>query len=211
MIGSQVSQPFSIETSGIHIETSRRGKDLCIAGPSQTLITLGTIGRDIQEVTPEAPLYVFLQTVNQRIGTFKITCRNQVRMNYTGFYIIGRYVPFEFNDFNIPETVKGKGRFMRFNSFTLEDIAVFGPCHAQVFGIEVTFPVKYLSMLKADSRTSCSFKPEPHPADDILSQVEYLFALRGDNHFNGPDSAGNPHRHTLRGYNIGVAVVPFQD
>ena len=67
LIGGDVLHPFIKKIVHVHVESSRWKKYLGVAGPPQSLITLGAIGRYIQEIAILPPLNIVLQLVQQFI------------------------------------------------------------------------------------------------------------------------------------------------
>src|SRR5207248_6191247 len=66
-----ILQPFGEEPRDVHVEAGSADKDLCIAGPSESLVALWTVGGDVEEVAFLAPENVVLKLVDHRIGTFE--------------------------------------------------------------------------------------------------------------------------------------------
>ena len=70
-LAGKVAQPLCHKGHNVFIERRRGAERRHIARPSQTLAALRTVGGNVQEVIPLAPLDVLLQTVHPRVGTGK--------------------------------------------------------------------------------------------------------------------------------------------
>ena len=63
LIQRQILEPLTEEVLHVAVERCRAEEHLRITRPSQTLISLRAVGRHIQEVTRQTPLYITLELV----------------------------------------------------------------------------------------------------------------------------------------------------
>lgn len=94
LILSEQAQKMRIELSAIHIETSGRGKYLCICRPKQPFRPLRAVSRNIDEVCFLAPSDVFIKPVYIFIAALKPTGSPQLgRNNAAGKILLIQFSP----------------------------------------------------------------------------------------------------------------------
>ena len=65
LVGREILQPLAEEGGNVHVESRRSREDLCITSPSQAFVPLGTVGRDVEEVSFLPPKNVGLQLIDR--------------------------------------------------------------------------------------------------------------------------------------------------
>ena len=73
LVGSQIGKPFGVEFFGIVIQTGCADKYLRIPGPSQTLVSLGTICWYIYKISFLSPDDIRKKLIQFWVGTAQIT------------------------------------------------------------------------------------------------------------------------------------------
>jgi hypothetical protein len=67
LIGGHILQPLGKEGGDVHVERRCSGKRLRVARPSEPLVALRTIGRDVHEIALLPPDDVVLQLVQELV------------------------------------------------------------------------------------------------------------------------------------------------
>ena len=114
----EVHQPLGEERPHIHIIRRRANKNLRIAGPAQSLITLRTVSRYLNKVAPLAPDYVALELINHRIRALKCPRRRRYGVHNNTGNRIKRRPAWIAGYLHISETVKCKARLPNLFAFT---------------------------------------------------------------------------------------------
>ena len=67
LVGGNVRQPLREKPGDVHVERRRPREHLRVPGPAKSLVTLRTVGRNVEKVAALSPDDVLLQTIYQRI------------------------------------------------------------------------------------------------------------------------------------------------
>ena len=97
LVISQIDQPLIKKVFDIHVESGCTKKRLCISCPSQSFVPLRTIGRNIEEIPPLTPLYVFLKLIDQFIRSRQRTCKFHIRVECNCLKIVNIDLIYSFN------------------------------------------------------------------------------------------------------------------
>src|SRR5579862_1135430 len=81
LIESQILQPLGIKSSGVEVERCCGSKNLRVARPSQTLVALRTIGRNIQEIAFLSPDNIVLELIEKGARGFEVSGLFHRRVN----------------------------------------------------------------------------------------------------------------------------------
>ena len=81
LIRNQISQPFCIEFFSIIIKAGSTDKDLGIAGPAQTFVTLRAVGWYVYKISFLSPDDVGEKFVQAVVGSGEVTGAFHIRMN----------------------------------------------------------------------------------------------------------------------------------
>src|ERR1700722_12190920 len=80
LIGCKILEPLAEKSVDVHVERGRGCEHLRIAGPTQPLVALRTIGRHVEEIPLLSPLNIVLQLIDQRFGCRKAAAHGHVRV-----------------------------------------------------------------------------------------------------------------------------------
>src|SRR6185503_811919 len=80
LFGSQVGQPGREQASRVIEKAGGRRKYLNVTRPTQSLITLRAICREVEEIAAHTPDDVLMQPIHQRVGTLEPAGALHIRM-----------------------------------------------------------------------------------------------------------------------------------
>ena len=98
---------------------------LRIAGPSQALIALRAVGRDVDEIHPLRPQRIACQTIQHSVGSFQTSGERRVAANSYAYDVAWRWFILEPGDFDVLKSMKSKSRLPGFYSFAFADVRVY--------------------------------------------------------------------------------------
>ena len=173
---AQVLQPFAEEIPDIVVKSRGADEDLRVAGPTETLVALRTIGGDVEEVAAQTPTDVAIEVVEQRVRAAELSGRSHVRVQDEGSQQLGGRCLAQARDLDIAESVESKPRRPFFGSPTPTDIGVGRAGQAQVFAVDGPVGVEHLGELERDLLSAPAAHREPADPGEVLSEIEDIFA-----------------------------------
>src|SRR5713226_2889522 len=75
----ELPQPLGVERGDVGIESGGSHINLGVTGPTEALVSLWTISREIQEIGALSPNNVFEEAIHERIGALEIAGERCVR------------------------------------------------------------------------------------------------------------------------------------
>ena len=181
----QIQQPVAEEALGVEQVDRGRRERRQVTGPAQPLVALGAVGRHVDEVPPGTPDHIAVQPVEQVVGALEGADPLEVGGDHHGRQIVGGQVPGPTVDLQVTEPVEGEGR--------LEDVLapaqgepVGGLGRAQRARAQLVV-LEHLRVPEGDHRPGRTLDGEPHPADQVLTEVDQRLPAR-----RGPDPLRRP-------------------
>ena len=109
MLGcTHIRQPFAEELPHIILIGGGAAEDLGVSGPAVTLVTLGTVCRNIQIIALLAPDDIAEQLIQHRIAALQPAGALHLRVKYNGPDTVCRKTGRSFVDPQIPESKERK-------------------------------------------------------------------------------------------------------
>ncbi len=173
---------FAVEAVTVPKQAGRFGKDLGVSGPAQTLVPLGAVGGQVQEVPLLAPAYVFKKAVDQRMACGQISRLLQIAVQDQGREIFFLEICDPF-DLYIAAAEEGKAGHQK-GLLTAADIPVFGQGGPVVVVVKAAL-LKDFPKLQADPFPCLFPKAQGKDACQVLAKVQDLFSCGGMQEGNG--------------------------
>jgi len=101
-----ITEPFSVEGIGIFKETCRTAEDLCITGPSKTLISLRAVCGNIHKIALQSPENIMCKLIQIRIRCLKESCTLHLGIDGICCEIVKGWLTWKGNDLRIAESHK---------------------------------------------------------------------------------------------------------
>ena len=161
------------------MKRGRGTESLGVSRPAQTLISLRTVCRYIQEISSLTPDSIFKEPVHLFRGSLDISRSFNIGMNHAGGKIPWIHLGHSCY-LHISKAIKGKVRPHPF-LFSGRDISHLCFCSAEILSVE-TAVLKDFSVLQDNPLPGRSFRPECRPAGNLLAEIQHrLTDIRGDN------------------------------
>ena len=202
LIGSQVCQPFVEEVVHSSQERSCAEEHLCVARPSQTLVTLRAIGRHIHKVVPESPFDVVLKLVDDRIRRTELPNSIKTRADRYGFEIFQTEFAFQAFHADVSEAIEGMARLEALLSFPVENEQAGSLGGTHVRGVEITVLIQHFGMGNAYLVALLARKLHTLPSHDVLPEVDDLLPFRCNDDFLCRNRLIRLHRFANRCYQM---------
>ena len=185
LIDSHICQPLGEEFLYIVVVGSGFDEDLCIPGPAQPFISLGTVGGYIQEIPALPPDHVGKQPVQQRVGAGNLPSAFQVGMNRDGGKLFrlrhaGKTVQ--------PDIAKAKESQVRMVGLytAFAGIAQFCLGTAVIFVVKITLFVQHLTVRNFYLIAFLRLYGKTDIPGDFLAEIHHRLASRcGKDSFGG--------------------------
>ena len=122
----EVTQPRLEETGSVVKKAGGRSEHLYVTGPAQPLVTLRTVGRDIQKVAAHTPHHVLVEPIDQRVGALEPTGALHIRMANYGADVASQRDAGPAGHLGIAKTMEGEARLPGFCVATPQRVAISG-------------------------------------------------------------------------------------
>ena len=169
----QVDQPLGEERLDVADQGRRADVDLRIAGPAQSLVALGAVGRDVDEVGPLRPVDVAEELVEHRVGAGeRAHDRRVARQRDPRDRLLGR-PRLQPGDLDVLEAVEREPRLPGLLALTVADIGIRDAGLAEVGRVDRAVRVEPLGEPQGDLPARFAVDLEPDDAGEVLAQVEH--------------------------------------
>ena len=175
LIVRHVPHKLFVKRVCFRIVRCRRRKNLRVCCPTQALVPLRTIGRNIDKIAALTAPHIFDQTVEFIVRRTKTHGFLHLRADPHRCKICGINLPFRFHE-HVTKSVIGEVRlYLLFLS--VAHIYVFRFCRTQIVAIE-TPVLQNFSVAQNNFRTSRQTIVKPYKARRIVFKIQNLFTLR---------------------------------
>ncbi len=174
-----VAKPLGEKGRHVAVVCCSSTKDLGVAHPAKTLVALGAIHWNAQEIPPLAPLDVRLKLIDARVGTGERATAWNIRPDdHTREGLSGGFA-LKTGKLDVTETVKSETGLPKLNGITFAGVMVNRGCATQILGVECAVRIKHLGVTQRHGCATGSGDFEPDYPHDILPEVEHPAAWLG--------------------------------
>src|SRR5208337_4521003 len=183
----QVDQPLIEECLDVAVERDRADVNLGIAGPPQSLVALGAVGGDVDEVGSLGPVAVAMELVEHRVGALEPAHDGRVAGKGDPGYRANRGWGLQPGDLDVLEAVKCESWRPGLLALAVADVRIDAAGGAKVCRVDGAIRAEPFGEPEGDPLAGLSVNLEPQYAGEVLAQVEHVHAgLRLCNRF-GPE------------------------
>ena len=154
LIGCDISEPLRKKSGNVHVERRGAREDLRVTRPTESLVTLRTIGGDVEEVSALSPDDVLLQPVHQRIRCLECARRRHVGVDDDSGDRNECRRSREAIDSDVAETLKGEVRLEDLDAFPAQGVAHRLRGIAQIRRVKIPGLVQHLGVAQSHGRSS---------------------------------------------------------
>ena len=185
LINGHIAQPLFHELLNIEVDGGGAAEHLGVAGPAQTLVTLGAVGGDVQIVGLLTPDDVVIQLVDLFVAAAVRTGALHIGIDGDGGEVCQIH-SFEgiLGQPDVAEALEAVAGLEHIG-FTTADIGHFASGVAVVGVVEVAVGIQHFAVVQHDAAAPGGGDGNLHIAGHILAKVDDLLALGGDDQFHG--------------------------
>ena len=178
LLQRHVPQPLAEEGIRVAQEGGRPAENLRVPRPAHALVPLGAVRGDVQEVVLQAPLYVVLQLVHQRVRAGEGAGSAHAGMHHAGGEVFRPHLPGPCLQLGVAEALEGE-QLTILRAPAPADVAYLCLGRAQVGKVGVALGVQGLEAPQMHQIARLAGHAEAHPARQVLPEVQHRVALGG--------------------------------
>ena len=188
LLDRNVTEPLTEEVFHVEVDRGGTAEDLRVARPAETLVSLRTVGRDVEVVRLLTPDDVVVELIDLLVAADVSARALHVRVDRNRTERIGiDLVEGIFHKLDVAEALEGVGRLENVVAAT-RHIGAFVARGTVVRGIEVALFVQHLGVMQHDAASARCLDRYLNVARHVLSEVEDALALRRRNDGNGRET-----------------------
>src|ERR1041385_8815244 len=169
----QFAKPFRIKGGHVRIVSGGAHINLRITRPSEALVALRTIRRQIEKIGALSPDDVLKEAIDHWVGAFKVAGERSIRVHYDALDRIGVRLAWVTADLDTLKAVKRESRHISFSSgLATQNISIRCACLAKILRHEPPIGMQHLSVAQFDLSSCTAFDFQCNHSGKVLSKIE---------------------------------------